>query len=118
MRKVKRYFSRAKRKEHVVGQFNVWHHNGDDEPKTMQRIARALGMVPSMHFKGILDEMVMEGSLTVERRDKSGRWTSNNYLVIKSLISEKLVERRIAVKQRGVLLGTVENPFTQKELWS
>lgn len=111
-------FKREVRKQQVIGQFNIWHHNGDDEPKTMHRIARALKMTPSTKFREILDEMVMEGSLTVEKREKSGRYTSNNYLVIKSLITEKLGKRRIAVKQRGVLLATVENPYTQKELWS
>jgi len=104
-------FSREKRKAQVIMQFNVWHRNGDDEPKTMTRIARALGMTPNKRITELLDEMVLEGSLTVEKREKSGRWTANNYLVIKSLISEKLAERRVVVKQRGVVVDSVELPF-------
>lgn len=118
MKKVKRYYSREKRKEHIIGQFNIWHHNGDDQPKTMQRIARALGMIPSMHFKNILDEMVMEGKMTVERRDKSGRWTGNYYLVIKSLITEKYGKRRITVKRRGTVVDSLVVPAGQMRLFS
>lgn len=111
-------FSREKRKQQVIMQFNVWARNGDHEPKTMYRIARALGMTPAQTFKDILDEMVMDGSLTVEKREKNGRWTANNYLVIKSLISEKSLKRRFSVKRRGVTLDTLEIPEGQRSLWS
>jgi hypothetical protein len=111
-------FKREVRKQQVIGQFNIWFHNGDTEPKTMHRIARALKMTPSTKFRDILDEMVMEGSLTVERREKSGRWTANNYLVIKSLITEKYGKRRFVVKHRGVSVDSVEMDFQQKGLWS
>lgn len=118
MRYPQKAFSREKRKSQIIMQFNVWARNGDHEPKTMTRIARALGMTPQKHVSELLDEMVMEGSLTVEKREKSGRWTANNYLVIKSLITEKLVKRRIAVKQHGKVTATLEVPEGQRSLWS
>lgn len=114
----KRNYSREKRKKQIIGQFNIWHQNGDTEPKTMYRIARALGMTPAKTFKDILDEMVMEGSLTVEKRNRAGRWTSDNYSVIKSLITEKLGKRRLVIRHKGDVFVTVDNPYTQQEIWS
>lgn len=111
-------FSREKRKEQVIGQFAIWYSKGDDEPKTMHRIARALGLTPSTKFRELLNEMVMEGKMTMERRDKSGRWTGNVYLVIKTLITEKSLKRRITVKQHGKVTATLEVPEGQRSLWS
>lgn len=118
MKYPKKAYSREKRKDQIIRQFNVWHGNGDDEPKTMTRLARALGMSPSTTFQEILDEMVMEGSLTVEKREKSGRWTANNYLVVKTLITEKYGKRRFVVKQRGVVVDSLVVPEGQARLFS
>ena len=108
MVKKPRQYSRQKRKEQVVAQFNVWHINGDDEPKTMHKIARALGMIPSSKFNEILLEMEAEGLLETEWRDKSGRWTARHYSVIKLLIREKFFRREIKVNKRGVAVGQLE----------
>lgn len=119
MRYPKRAFSRDKRKEQVVGQFAIWYSKGDEEPKTMTRIARALGMTPQKRVTELLDEMVMEGKATVEQRDKSGRWTGNYYLVIKSLITEKYLKgnRRFVVKRRGVVVDSLSVPEGQLGLF-
>ena len=108
MVKKPRLYSREKRKEQVINQFNIWHMNNDEKPKTMNRIARALDLVPSQKFTDILLEMVDEGSLTFEWRDASGRWTARDYSLIKSLIREKFLKREIKVNKRGVAVGQLE----------
>jgi len=90
-------------------QFSVWHRNNDCDPKTMPRIAKALGLVPSKHVQDILMEMAIEGDLIVEKRDQSGRWTTNFYLLVESrIITEKYSHRHISVKSRGVAVGHLE----------
>jgi len=90
-------------------QFSVWHRNGDCDPKTMPRIAKALGLVPSQHVLDMLNEMTIEGDLVVEKRDQSGRFTTNFYLLVESrLITEKYSRRHISVKSRGVPVGQLE----------
>lgn len=117
MKYPKKAYSREKRKEHVIRQFGIWYSKGDDQPKSMSRIARALGMTPSQHLADILDEMVMEGKMTVERLEKSGRWAGDYYLVIKSLITEKYSKRRFVVKQRGVVVDSLDVSDGQIGLW-
>lgn len=86
--------------------------NGDASPKTMNRIAKALAMIPSQHVADILLEMVNEGKLICEKRDQSGRWTTSFYLLAEThIITEKLFRRSVSVKSRGVVVG-------QMELWS
>lgn len=93
-------------------QFSVWHGNGDREPKTMNRIAKALGMIPSQNIQDMLLEMAEAGDLTVEIRDQSGRWTTKFYLLVESrIITEKFSRRHISIKSKGVPVG-------QLELWS
>ena len=93
-------------------QFSVWHRNGDHDPKTMPRIAKALDIWPRQGLHHMLQEMVEAGDLTVEERDQSGRWTTKFYLLVeKRLITEKYSRRRISVKSRGQIVG-------QMELWS
>jgi hypothetical protein len=90
-------------------QFSVWYRNGDCEHKTMPRIAKALGMVPSQHVLDILNEMAQSGDLICEKRDQSGRFTTNFYLLVESrLITEKYHRRHISVKSRGVAVGQLE----------
>ena len=90
-------------------QFSVWHRNGDCEHKTMPRIAKALGLVPSQHVSDMLNEMAAEGVLLVEERDRAGRWTTKFYLLTeKHLITEKYHRRHISVRSRGVTVGQLE----------
>lgn len=90
-------------------QFNVWWNNGDHDPKTMYRIAKALGMTPNARIYGMLDELIMEGYLTCEMRDQPGRWTTRFYYPVEEqLITEKYGKRRIVVKHKGVECGQLE----------
>lgn len=105
-------FSRAERKEQIIKQFGIWKDNQDTDPKTMNRIARALGMNPSQHVTDILLELCAEGKLTFEMRDKSGRWTARNFLLVDKTSYHGVIEKRqVDVKIRGVIAG-------QLELWS
>lgn len=109
MKRLPRAYSREKRKEQIRMQFSVWRRNGDLEPKTMPRIAKALGLTPQKHVADILNEMVEAGDLTVEQHDRAGRWTTKFYLLVESrLITEKFHRRNISVKSRGVVVGQME----------
>jgi len=81
MRYKRKAYSREKRKEQVIGQFRIWHSKGDTEPKTMTRIARALDMTPQQRVTDMLLELVEEGKLTFQVREKSGRWTARGFTV-------------------------------------
>lgn len=112
-------FSRDQRKGQVLLQFGVWNRNGDTEPKTMNRIAKALGMSPSSAVTEMLLELVDEGKLAFVEREKSGRWTARAYYsTVKSIITEKYGKRRINVKSRGQVVGTLKGQSGQLELWS
>lgn len=109
MKRKPRQYPRAKRKEQVIGQFCVWRDNGDTEPKTMQRIAKALDLVPSYKVTQLLLEMETEGKLTTEMRDQSGRWTTRFYSLVNGAgIITRDSKRRIIVKHRGAEVGQVE----------
>ena len=106
MKRLPRAYSREKRKDQIMGQFAIWQHNGDEEPKTMYRIARALGMIPAQKITDMLLELVEEGKLAFVEREKSGRWTARGYYsVVRPLIAEKYLRRTITVKKRGVAVG-------------
>lgn len=109
MKRLPRSYSREKRKEQVRLQFTIWYRNGETQPKTMNRIAKALGMIPSQHVQNMLLEMVDEGVLTVDERDQKGRWTTKFYLLAeKHVITEKFLRRSISVRKRGVAVGQLE----------
>lgn len=109
MKRLPKSYKRDKRKEQIRMQFLIWNRNGDCEPKTMPRIAKALGMVPSQHIHEMLGEMVEFGDLIVEERDQSGRWTTKFYLLVESrIVTEKFSHRHISVKSRGVAVGQLE----------
>jgi hypothetical protein len=109
MKRKPRQYSRADRKLQVIGQFSVWSDNGDNEPKTMQRIAKALDLVPSTKFRDILLEMETEGDLVTEMRDQSGRWTTRFYALSPArTLSRVVLKRRVVVKHRGVVSGQLE----------
>jgi len=102
-------FSRDERKEQIMGQFAIWERNKDTEPKTMNRIAKALGMTPSPHVRDILLEMVADGKLGFKEHDQKGKWTARDYYSLMSnLITEKYLRRTISVSKRGVAVGQLE----------
>ena len=94
-------------------QFDVWYSNGDTEPKTMTRIARALDLTPSTKFTHILLELVADGKLVSDWYEKSGRWTSRGFVLNSEArtLSRVVLKRRIVVKHKGVESG-------QLEMWS
>lgn len=109
MKRLPRSYSREKRKEQIIGQFAIWQSKDDNEPKTMNRIAKALGMVASQHVTDMLLELVEEGKLSFVEREKSGRWTARAYYSnVKTLITEKYLRRKITVSKRGVAVGQLE----------
>ena len=119
MKRLPRAYSREKRKEQVLLQFGIWQANGDHEPKTMNRIAKALGMIPAYKVTQMLLELVDEGKLAFIEREKSGRWTARAYYsTTKTLITEKYGKRRVNVKRKGEVIGSLEVPAGQMGLWS
>jgi len=106
-------FSRAERKQQILGQFKIWFDKKDGEPKTMNRIARALGMTPSTAIADMLLELVNEGLLILEWRDRKGRYTTRYFAISETFehYHEEYGKRRIVVKHKGVERG-------QLELWS
>ena len=112
-------FPRAERKEQIMGQFAIWERNKDTEPKTMNRIAKALGMSPAQTVTDMLLELVAEGKLGFTERAASGRWTGRDYYSnVRTLITEKYGKRRVSVKRRGQVVGSLEVPAGQLGLWS
>lgn len=102
-----------------MGMFAIWQSKGDTEPKTMNRIAKALGMIPAHTITKMLLELCDEGKLAFVEREKSGRWTARAYYsTVKTLITEKYGKRRVSVKRRGDVIGTLEVPSGQLGLWS
>lgn len=119
MVKKPRAYTRAKRKDQIIRQFAVWYHKGDNEPKTMYRIAKALDMTPQYRLNELLNELVAEGVLGVESIQKPGRWEGKGYLLVDlSLITKKYAKRRIIVKHRGTQTAILEVPPGQMGLWS
>jgi hypothetical protein len=104
-------YSRDERKQQVIDQFSVWHAKGYTEPKTQGRIARALGMTPSSYFRDLLLDMVLEDKLICDPPLEAGGNTVRYYSVVKRLITEKFLRRRITVQKRGVAVGQLEMPL-------
>lgn len=75
-------FDRDSRKRQVVLQFAVWVQREQSEVwATSYRIARALKLEGSSHFRSILNEMVDEGYLITRQANKSGRWSGLEYML-------------------------------------
>jgi len=109
MARERKQYGKEKRKEQIRLQFSIWARNGDRQPKTMPRIAKALDIWPRQGLHHMLQEMVEAGDMTVEERDQSGRWTTKFYLLTESrLITEKFSRRHISLKKRGVVVGQLE----------
>lgn len=106
-------YKRSKRKEQIIKQFRIWYENGYASEATSYKLAQALELTPQQRFRDLLNEMVLEGDLTVTERDQSGRYTTRFYSLSPSLISyhEKYGKRRIIVKHKGVERGQLELPL-------
>lgn len=118
MRYKQKAFPRHERKLQVINQFRQWHENGDTQPKTMGKIARALGVTPSSKFRDILLEMETEGDLKANPPGKEGSHTVRYYSTVRTLITKKYGNRRVNVKRKGEVIGSLEVPAGQTGLWS
>lgn len=102
-----------------MGMFVMWQSKDDNEPKTMNWIAKSIGMVPSQHVTDMLLELCEEGKLGFVKRQKFGRWEARAYYsTVKTLITEKYGNRRVNVKRKGEVIGSLEVPAGQMGLWS
>lgn len=109
MPKIQRAYRRSQRKQQVLKQLRIWHENGYATEATSYKLAGALGMRSSPHFRSILNEMVEEGDLYRVFRDQPGRMGTFFYLLVEShLIAEKFSRRHIRVNKRGVNVGQLE----------
>lgn len=104
-----RSYRRAQRKAQVIQQLLIWHENGYATEATSYKLAGALGLRPSPHFRDILNEMFEEGDLCREFRDQPGRMGTFFYsLSYHNLSRSNVTRRKIAVKSRGVNVGQLE----------
>ena len=93
----------------VIKQLCIWIQNGYATGATSYKLAKALDIRPSPHFRDILNEMVASGDLECEVMELAGRWDAKFYLLAeKHLITEKYHRRHISVKSRGVAVGQLE----------
>lgn len=119
MKQGRRNYTRQKRKQQILKQLRIWNENGYATEATSYKLAKALDLVPAQTFRDLLNEMVAEGDLARTPMDKSGRLPGWFYsLVIKTLITEKYGKRRVNVKRRGEVVGSLEVPAGQLGLWS
>jgi predicted ArsR family transcriptional regulator len=115
MKRPPRAYRWESRKQQILRQFAVWHMNGDTGPKTMHRIAKALGLTPQTRITDMLLELTNEGQLVCTTREKTGRWTARVWQLHSdkvSLITEKYLRRR------AVKFNHNGKPQGQMELWS
>jgi hypothetical protein len=110
MAKKPKAYKRSKRKEQILLQMRLWHETGYATEATSYRLAKALELEPSPHFRNILNEMVLEGDLTCVERDQSGRYTTRFYSLSqpREHYHEKSLRRKITVSKRGVAVGQLE----------
>jgi len=109
MVKTVRAYRRSVRKQQIIKQLQIWHQNEYGNEATSYKLAKALDLRPSPHFRDILNEMVAEGDLECVERDQSGRMTTRFYSLAESrLITEKFSRRHIRINQRGQNVGQLE----------
>jgi hypothetical protein len=111
MKRKPKAYRRSKRKEQVLLQLRIWHENGHAKQATSYKLAKALDITPSPHFRDILNEMVADGDLLVVEAQPSGRYPTKFYLLANPvLITKKYSRRHISVKSRGQNVGQLELP--------
>ena len=109
MVRVQKSYSRAKRREQIINQLKIWHQSGYAKEATSYKLAKALGLNASPHFRDILNELVGSGDLESRTAVQSGRWRTKFYLLAdRHIITEKFSRRHISIKKRGVAVGQLE----------
>lgn len=109
MKRKPKAYKRSARKQQILKTLRIWHENGIATQATSYKLAKALELEPSPHFRSILNEMVEDGDLVRVSDDPPGRWETFFYLLSeKRLITEKYGKRRIVVKRKGAVVGQME----------
>jgi len=104
-----RAYRRSARKQQIIKQLRIWNENGYATEATSNKLAKALDMRHSQHLLNILYEMVDEGDLKMEYREKNGRFPGHAFLLAeKHIITKKYSHRQIRINQRGVNVGQLE----------
>lgn len=104
-----RAYRRSARKQQIIKTLQIWRENGYATEATSYKLAKALDMVVSANFIGILKEMVKDGDLQVVEREQPGRWVTKFYSLSQVGHYHELFSRRhISVKRRGVVVGQME----------
>lgn len=100
-------YSRAERKVQVLMTIALSVQRGTGHELTSYRIARALGMKPSMHVTQILAEMVSEGKLTCRKvTGRSGRWDTFVYSLSSEFDESNVLKKRsVSIKKNGKQVG-------------
>lgn len=76
----KRNFTRDETRIRVITQFALWAQRDRYMSwATSYKLAKALDLTPSSHFRSILADMVRDGSLIQREAPKSGRWMRFEY---------------------------------------
>lgn len=103
-------YSRADRKKQVIMTIALSIQRGNGDELTSYRIARALGMKPSLHVTQILAEMVAEEKLKCRKvENRPGRWATYLYTLSDSVKpSAHIQPREISVKKNGKQVGQLE----------
>lgn len=103
-------YSRADRKKQVVMTIALSIQRGQGDELTSYRIARALGMKPSMHVTQILAEMVAEKKLSCRMvKGVGSKWNTYLYRLSDSVeASAHIKPREISVKKNGKQVGQLE----------
>lgn len=103
-------YSRVERKWQVKQAIAVSIQRGNGNELTSYRIARALGMKPSMHVTRILAEMVAEGQLKCRKvTGRPGRWDTFVYSWPEyEAFNAAPKKREIVIKTKGQSVGQLE----------
>lgn len=109
MKREPKAYRRGKRKQQVLNKLREWNESDYAKQVTSYKLAKALDITPSPHFRDILNEMVSEGDLLVVEAQPSGRFPTKFYLLASSpLITEKSYRRTITFKKRGFVVERLE----------
>lgn len=103
-----RTYGRQKRKDQILTAFKIAVQNEDFEPKSVADIGRLIGLNRSTHLQGILHEMSEAGELVESWRDVEGKMGAYVFTLSSANYHELLSRRKIAVKNRGVVVGQME----------
>lgn len=102
-------FSRAVRKGHITMSFVNRFKNGKREEVTSAQVARALMLEPSAHVRGLLAELIQEGTLQARKVEdkRASNLKGENAFTVYYQLSESMIEqlekekREISVKVNG-----------------